>query len=65
MDDITIPADIQRMIRAHATLHGMTPDAYCNRWWADVRTSTILSGGVEAMDADIAAQAEQAEQSEQ
>ena len=39
MNDITIPADIQRMIRAHATLQGMTPEAYCNRWWL-ARTTT-------------------------
>ena len=55
MNDITIPTDIQRMIRAHATLQGMTPDQYCNRWWADLRTATAMRGGIEAMEAEIAA----------
>lgn len=55
MSDITIPTDIQRMIRAHATLQGMTPDAYCNRWWADVRRDVAVRGGIEAIEAANAA----------
>ena len=55
MDNITIPADIQRMIRAHATFQGTPPESYCNRWWADLRTATAMRGGIETMEAEIAA----------
>lgn len=51
----TIPDDIQRAIAALAAINQMPEDAYCNRWWADVRRDVAMRGGIEAVESEAAA----------